>query len=76
LRDLEPSRQGEEGGEPGGAHLRLISLLTLLGRLRVLRRQRGGEREGELDADLSLFRGQGCKGKKATDGKKILYLDL
>jgi hypothetical protein len=37
LRDLEPSRESGEGGEPGDAYWRL----ALLARLRVLRRQRG-----------------------------------
>jgi hypothetical protein len=47
LRDLEPSRQGEERGEPGDAHRRLTLCSPC---------SRGcGEREDELDADLTSF---------------------
>jgi hypothetical protein len=43
LEKVGNDRWGEEGGEPGDAHQRLTPLLTLLARLRVLRRRRGGK---------------------------------
>jgi hypothetical protein len=55
LRNLENHGRDEKKGKPSDAYRRLIlqSLLTLLAKIRVSKRQRGSEREVEFDADIA-----------------------